>query len=305
MSLNYSEKNVSEALSRYSEQTESLLRSYFPDPSQTTDSLGSGVAAAMSYSLFAGGKRLRPALVLAASDMFGGSGSEQPLAAAVEMIHTYSLIHDDLPCMDDDDLRRGRPSCHVVYGYASALLAGDALLNLAYETIFRGYFTAENKERYMSAAADIARAAGISGMCGGQGLDIVSDNLPKSAELLQSIQRGKTGALLTACVVAGAAVAGADNAELELMRIYGEAIGEMFQIVDDVLDLVGDAESLGKNVNVDADNGTLTYPSLFGIEGSRQKIAELCETACGVCGTLGSRADFFADLAEYLAQRTK
>lgn len=258
--------------------------------------------SAMSYSLLAGGKRLRPVLLLLACEACGGnSESAMPAACALEMVHTYSLIHDDLPAMDDDDLRRGRPTNHKVYGEAMAILAGDALLTLAFELV-----AAEVQPPQIAAAccADLANAAGAVGMVAGQVADLEAEaSGVASLEMLEGIHRRKTGRLLCSALTMGARIAQADNDTLSRLREYGLNIGLAFQITDDLLDVRGNAEKIGKGVNKDAALGKLTYPSLLGIEASEQRAAALIESACQLLEPLGSRADGLRDLAQFVLHR--
>ncbi|HLU38641.1 MAG TPA: farnesyl diphosphate synthase [Planctomycetota bacterium] len=247
---------------------------------------------AMRYSLFAGGKRLRPVLTLAAADAVAEVPGDArrlalPVACALEMIHTYSLVHDDLPAMDDDTLRRGRPTSHVVFGEALAILAGDALLTEAFALVAREPETddADVCRRKLRAAALVARAAGATGMVGGQVLDLDEegqahgDDAHASALALEDVHARKTGALIRAATGAGAIMAGADAARCEAIDTYARELGLCFQIVDDILDVEGSAEQLGKSTGKDAASGKLTYPSLFGIERSRALAAECADRA--------------------------
>ncbi len=263
----------------------------------------SQLQAAMSYSLLAGGKRLRPVLVLLACEACGGSPEAAlPAACALEMVHTYSLIHDDLPAMDDDDLRRGRPTNHKVYGEALAILAGDALLTLAFELVAR-----DVQPPHIAAAccADLANAAGAVGMVAGQVADLEAESLTEAAtvELLEGIHRRKTGRLLCSALTMGARIAQADTDTLSRLQQYGLNIGLAFQITDDLLDVRGNAEKIGKGVNKDAALGKLTYPSLLGIEASEQRATALIEAACHLLEPMGSRAQPLRDLAQFILHR--
>ena len=229
-----------------------------------------GLLAAMEYSLMAGGKRLRPALLLAFNRFFGGNGEAAlPFAAAVECIHSYSLIHDDLPAMDDDDMRRGKPSCHKRFDEATAILAGDALLTDAFGLMASCAGTVP-PDRVVAAVAVMAESAGSPGMVGGQFLDMGYTGMPDiDLPRLRAMHAMKTGALITAACLCGAILAGADEAGRECARGYGRALGAAFQIADDILDETGDATLLGKPVGSDAAMGKVTYPSLVGLEKSR------------------------------------
>ncbi len=274
----------------------------------------------MGYSLLAGGKRLRPILVLLACEACGGAvESALPAACAIEMIHTYSLIHDDLPAMDNDDYRRGRLTNHKVYGDAMAILAGDALLTLAFEVIAR-----DTHPGSVAAAccADLAAASGWCGMVGGQVADLEAEQrearqttgrtsqndrgpLDSAAELrqLEAIHRRKTGRLLTSAVTLGARVAQADTNLLGRLEEFGKRVGLAFQIADDLLDVTGDAAKMGKNVGKDATLGKMTYPALLGLEGSRRKADDLIREACGLVEPMGDRARSLCELAKFVTKR--
>ncbi|MCL2874492.1 MAG: polyprenyl synthetase family protein [Defluviitaleaceae bacterium] len=221
---------------------------------------------AMSYSVLAGGKRLRPVLLIAACECFGGDiNYAMPFAVAVELIHTYSLIHDDLPAMDNDDLRRGKPTNHIVYGEAMAILAGDGLLNMAYEIM--SHFCAENDEiKYVNAMKEIAAAAGANGMVGGQAVDILSEGIEISGDVLEYIHKHKTASMICASLAAGAIVGGADPGDVERFRKVGNLIGFAFQVQDDILDYKGDEIKVGKSLGGDERNKKTTYISLHGID---------------------------------------
>lgn len=260
---------------------------------------------AMSYSLLAGGKRLRPVLVLMACEACGGdSEAALPAACAIEMIHTYSLIHDDLPAMDDDDYRRGRLTNHKVFGEAMAILAGDALLTLAFEVVAR-----DVRPAVVAAAccADLAFAAGACGMVGGQVADLEaesqSDRGSESLAHLQSIHRRKTGRLIRSALTMGGRIAQADVATLGTLDHYGTCIGLAFQIADDVLDVTGSQDKLGKGVGKDAGHGKLTYPGLIGLERSRQMARDLIDEACLAIAPWGERGRRLEALAHFVLER--
>ncbi len=251
---------------------------------------------AIRYSLFAGGKRLRPGLTLGAAEIIAGDDTAaMPAACAIEMVHTYSLIHDDLPSMDDDDLRRGRPTLHKVYGEATAILAGDGLFSMAFDLL------AETGRA--DVVREIARAAGVSGMVGGQILDLQSEGKPITLEALQRIHRAKTGALFRASVRSGALIAGADAARLDALTAYGEHVGLAFQIVDDILDVIGDAESLGKSPGSDNAQEKATYPGVAGLDHSRQLAKEAADSAIAALSDFGPEAEPFRDLARFMIER--
>jgi len=259
----------------------------------------------MRHSVFAGGKRLRPILCLETARMVGGCvplGVEE-LGAALEMLHTYSLIHDDLPALDNDDLRRGRPTCHKVFGEAIAILAGDALQTQSYEVLARLQCSAEAR---VSIIKEIAHATGtIDGMIGGQVMDLEAEHTPPDAKTLEYIHRSKTGALLTASVVTGGMYAGAADAQVQGLRDFGMNIGLAFQIVDDVLDLTQTSEQLGKTAGKDTASEKVTYPALFGIEASIKKADELIAKADAALDSYGERAQTLRELAAFLVERKK
>ncbi len=258
--------------------------------------------ASISYSLLAGGKRLRPVLVLLACEACGGDPElALPAACALEMVHTYSLIHDDLPAMDDDDLRRGRPTNHKVFGDAMAILAGDALLTLAFELVAKDVQPADVA---VACCADLANAAGAVGMVAGQVADLEAEaSGAASLEQLEAIHRRKTGRLLCSALTMGARIARADTDTLSRLREYGLHIGLAFQITDDLLDVRGNADKIGKGVNKDAVLGKLTYPSLLGETASEEWAAALIAKACGLIEPLGARAEKLRDLAKFILHR--
>lgn len=264
-----------------------------------------GLLQAMEYSLLAGGKRLRPVLCLAVAQMIGASREAVlPFAAAIEFIHTYSLVHDDLPAMDDDDLRRGKPSNHKMFGEATAILAGDGLLTEAFAVMasVAGVIPAD---RVVRAIAEVAVAAGSGGMVGGQQLDMeYTGRDGVSYDELRAMHAMKTGALIRCSCLAGAMLAGADDDDVDRLRVYGESIGAAFQIVDDILDEVGDEAQLGKPVGSDIEQGKTTYPSLMGIEKSRQLAQEHVDRAVEqLLLYTGAQADFLRCLAQYIVDR--
>ncbi len=265
----------------------------------------SSIHAAMRHSVFAGGKRLRPILCMEAAQMVHGCvppGIEE-LGAALEMLHTYSLIHDDLPALDNDDLRRGRPTCHKAFGEAIAILAGDALQTLAYEVLAGIECPAESR---VAIIAEIARATGtIGGMIGGQVMDLEAEHTRADALTLEYIHRSKTGALLTASVVTGGIYAGANQAQIAGLRSFGQNIGLAFQIVDDVLDVTQTSEQLGKTAGKDTAHDKATYPALFGIGASLQKADELVAAADSALDQFGDRAATLREIAKFLVERKK
>jgi len=261
---------------------------------------------AVRYSLFAGGKRIRPVLALAAGEAVGGGREEiMPLACAVEMIHTYSLVHDDLPAMDDDDLRRGKPTCHKVFGEAVAILAGDALLTRAFHLLaaMPPDWDETRIRRRVQATAVLGEACGTTGLIGGQVMDLESEGRAIDAGSLETLHRAKTGALLSACVRGGAILGGAGEASLALLARYSAAIGLAFQVVDDILDTTEGAEQLGKTAGKDEAAGKATYVSLHGLEGAREMAAALREEALDALGPLGPRGERLAEIARLIVDR--
>jgi geranylgeranyl diphosphate synthase, type II len=265
---------------------------------------------AMRHSVFAGGKRLRPVLCMEAGRMIGkstpaGSLPEKiaELGAALEMLHTYSLIHDDLPALDNDDLRRGRPTCHKVFGDAIAILAGDALQTQAYEVLSRLHCPPEARVRIIE---EIARGTGsVDGMIGGQVADLESEHTRPTPEILEYIHRAKTAALITASLVSGGLYAGANEKEVEHLRRFGQSVGLAFQIVDDILDVTQSSEQLGKTAGKDTAAQKATYPALFGIEESQRKADALVSSGFKELDSFGDRAETLKELARYLVERKK
>lgn len=259
---------------------------------------------AMRYSVFAGGKRVRPILVLAAGESLAGDREVLlHLGAGIEMMHTYSLIHDDLPALDNDDLRRGVPTCHKVFGEAMAILAGDALMTCCYQVLADLPKISDSVK--VRIIRELATATGtIQGMIGGQVVDLESEGKPVSPEALKYIHDSKTGALLTACVRCGALAAGAEPAELLALTEFGGKIGLVFQIVDDILDVTASSEVLGKTAGKDEKVKKATYPALYGIEASRQKARELLASALEDIRSFGEKAEALRDLARFVVNRT-
>ncbi len=256
---------------------------------------------AMRYSLLSGGKRLRGVLTLAACEMAGGEPEGAlPFACAVEMIHAYSLIHDDLPAMDNDTLRRGKPTNHVVYGEAVAILAGDALLTHAFEVM-----AASAHPRALAALREMAAAAGVGGMLRGQTLDVTLEGSAPQRALVEDIHRGKTAALLTAPVVAGLILAHAPDEWVEAGRRFGFHLGMAFQIVDDLLDIEGDPALMGKTLGKDQQEGKLTWPACVGVERARQDAAEHIRSAVSALSAFGERAAFLTWLAQDTLSRAQ
>ncbi len=260
---------------------------------------------AMRHSLEAGGKRLRPILLLAAHDLFPSARDPLPAAVAVECLHTYSLIHDDLPCMDDSDLRRGKPTCHVAFDEATALLAGDALLTFAFE-LLGSHYSGPSDANHLGGllTAELGKAAGSQMLVGGQMEDLLGEDAEPSADLLEFIHRNKTAALLTACLRMGLLLSdGADEDRLEAMGRGGLNLGLAFQIIDDILDVTTDAATLGKGVGQDENNHKLTYPALFGLDTSREKAREHTEAAIAAFEQIGGNNTLLISLANHMQWR--
>lgn len=264
---------------------------------------------AMRYSLFAGGKRIRPILCLAAGEAATDDGDISqrllPIACALEYIHTYSLIHDDLPAMDNDALRRGQPTNHMVFGEAGAILAGDGLLTLAFQLLCSDLCQAIPAEVRLKIAATIAAAAGPLGMVGGQALDIESEQSEITFERLQTIHGAKTGALITCSLQAGGLAAGADASQMTALTEYGEKIGLAFQIVDDILNVTSTTEQLGKAAGSDANRGKTTYPAFFGIPETRRRAQEAADQAIAALAGFNQQAEPLRRLATYITTRSK
>ena len=263
---------------------------------------------ALRYSLFAGGKRIRPILCLAAATAVGGPTATEdnllPIACALECIHTYSLIHDDLPAMDNDELRRGKPTNHILFGEAGAILAGDALLTWAFDLLSNPTHGNLDSEKRLHIIHVIARAAGPQGMVGGQALDIAHENTTFPFETLQTIHRNKTGALITASILAGGIGAGANTQQLDALKTYGDHIGLAFQIVDDLLNVTATTEQLGKKAGSDAELGKATYPAYFGVEETRARAQATVAKAKTALALFDDKAEPLRLLADYIYTRS-
>lgn len=291
---------------RYKSIVEEHLLDFIPE----IDHKSITIYESMKYSLTAGGKRLRPVLLLAACEFAGGDiNNAIPYACAIEYIHTYSLIHDDMPEMDNDDLRRGVPTNHKVFGEAMALLAGDGLLSTAFEVMHRDELLYLDEDirlkRRIRAAYEISKYAGCRGMVAGQVADIEAEGKQCSREMLDYIHINKTAALIMASVRAGAQLGGADDKMLESLTNYAENLGLAFQIVDDILDVVGDEATLGKKTGVDLENNKSTYPVLYGLEASQARLEELTQNAVDALADYYDNAEFFTQLVKDLAVRVK
>jgi geranylgeranyl diphosphate synthase type II len=302
--------SLKEYLVSRSQMADKALERYLPSKSQPP----SLIHEAMRYSIFAGGKRLRPILVMAAAETCGGKPSwVMPTACAVEMIHTYSLIHDDLPAMDNDDLRRGRPTSHKVYGEGMAILAGDALLTQAFEVMGMNAAVAPvRSENVVRAIQAVARGAGSQGMVGGQVVDtqmdkgrwlaFVDGDKSKSGKTIRYIHEHKTASLIIACLEAGAILANGTPKQVKALARYGLGIGLAFQVRDDVLDIIGDKKKLGKSGS-DADNKKMTYPAIFGIDESLKTADRLVRDAKDSVAVFGAKGKILSDLADYILNR--
>ena len=293
--------NLKEYLKRRQRLVDGALKRWVPGDREFPPQ----VYQAMSYSLFAGGKRLRPILALAAAEAVGGRIADAlPLACSLELIHTYSLIHDDLPSMDDDDLRRGKPTSHKVFGEALAILAGDALLTEAFHLLTRPDLMRDvSPLRRLRAINQVARAAGSYGMIGGQVMDIASEGQEIEPHLLEYIHSHKTGALIAASVCAGAIIGGASPSQCRALNGYGEKMGLAFQVIDDLLDVGGEEKKLGKAVGKDQAKGKATYPALFGIAESRRKAEVMVREALHHLQPFDGRANPLREIASFILER--
>jgi geranylgeranyl diphosphate synthase, type II len=292
---------LKETLKQGQQLADSALERLLPAGTQYPQS----IHQAMRHSVFAGGKRLRPILCMEAARMVRGelpTGVED-LGAAIEMLHTYSLIHDDLPALDNDDLRRGRPTCHVAFGEATAILAGDALQTYAYEVMSKLKCSAEARVKIVE---ELARGTGtIEGMIGGQVVDLEAEHQRPNGETLEYIHRAKTGALITSSLLTGCYFAGATADEVHKVREFGRAAGLAFQIADDILDVTQTSEQLGKTAGKDLTSEKATYPALYGLEKAEEIAAKLINQACGALDSFGDRAATLKEIARYLVERKK
>ena len=294
--------NFSEELKKRTEEIEGILERYLP----REEGFQRTVLEAMNYSVRAGGKRLRPMLMAESYRLFGGSGPVvEPFMAAMEMIHTYSLVHDDLPAMDNDEYRRGRKTTHVAYGEAMGILAGDALLNYAYETALTAFDTAPGNAGIPRALKILARKAGIWGMVGGQSVDVESEGQPLSREKLDFIYSLKTGALIEASMMIGAVLAGASEEDVQRIGQVASDVGLAFQIQDDILDVTSTVEVLGKPIHSDGKNNKPTYVTLEGLEKASQDVEEISARALRTLGSTGRENTFLEELIRYLISREK
>ena len=277
------------------------LEKFMPQPS----GLASEMITSMNYSLFAGGKRLRPILCIAGAEAVGGCADNVlPVACALELIHTYSLIHDDLPAMDNDDFRRGKPTNHKVFGEAVAILAGDGLLTLAFNLMARHGTEGGSREGVLMRVIDlISHAAGYKGMVGGQTADIAYEGKEPDPAVVHYIHRHKTGALIAASVTSGAILAGCNEEQERSINRYGQQVGLAFQIADDVLNIEGDSSVMGKDIGSDKARGKMTYPSVFGITDSKRAQEELVDSAIDSLTGFDKKADPLRNIARYIIER--
>lgn len=294
--------NFQDELKKRTEQIEELIRQYLP----AEEGFARTMAEAMNYSMCAGGKRLRPMLMLETNRLFGGDERlVRPFMAAIEMIHTHSLIHDDLPAIDNDDYRRGRLTTHKVYGEAMGVLSGVTLLNYAYETMLKAFEAAPGDERIIRAMGVMAEKSGIYGMLGGQGVDVENDGKPLDQEMLDYIYKHKTSALIEASMMAGAILAGAGTEQVKLIEKAASDIGLAFQIQDDILDVTSTSEELGKPVHSDEKNHKVTYVTLFGIQEASRQVAGLSKEAVAILDSLEQKNEFLCALIRELVSRRR
>ncbi|MCH5210836.1 MAG: polyprenyl synthetase family protein [Oscillospiraceae bacterium] len=291
---------MKEIIKERAAQIDKALNEYLP----SRDNPQSVIYDAMRYSLFAGGKRLRPLLMLETAKMCGGDENEIiPFACSMEMIHTYSLIHDDLPAMDNDDLRRGKPTSHIKFGEAIAILAGDALLNKAFEIVSE--YNGANPQRTIKAISVLANSSGTEGMIGGQIVDIESEGHTISSDKLEYLHSLKTGAIIRSSCVIGALLSDATDEKINAVDEFAKNLGIAFQIQDDILDVTGTEDELGKPIGSDAEENKNTYVSLFGLEKSKELSALYSGKAKDALSVFGDKAEFLSQLTDYLINRKK
>ncbi len=296
-------KDIKHYLTEKKAIIDNALKEYFPQ----TQGPAADVIKAMHYSLFAGGKRLRPILCLAGAEAVGGEESlVLPTACSLELIHTYSLIHDDLPALDDDQLRRGKPTNHTVFGEAMAILAGDGLLTEAFYLMTRtDLVNAFDPQRLLQVTHVIAEAAGYQGMVGGQAIDIQTQGREIDPALVEFIHSHKTGSLIDASVTSGAILGGGSKEQIKALRSYGVKIGLAYQIADDILDIEGDIMATGKGVGSDAKMGKNTYPSVFGLDNAKNVLKKTIEKAVQALDLFDAKADPLRQIAIYIMKRKK
>lgn len=294
--------NFKEELKIRTDHAEEVIRKWLPEETGFAKTM----AEAMNYSMCAGGKRLRPILLLESLRLFGGDENlAEPFMAGIEMIHTHSLVHDDLPAIDNDDYRRGRLTTHKVYGEAMGVLGGAALLNYAYETMFRAFDLTSKKELVIRAVRIMAEKTGIRGMLGGQSVDVENDGKPITREMLDYIYRHKTSALIEAPMMTGAVLGGAEEEELAAVERAAADIGLAFQIRDDILDVTATSEELGKPVHSDEKNNKITYVTLFGIQEASRQVEELSQRAVSTLNKLNRKNEFLTALIYEMVSRRK
>ena len=294
--------DIKKEIAEHTSQVEEIIKKYLPEETGYQKT----VMEAMNYSFLAGGKRLRPMLMQETYRLFGGTSDIiEPFMAAIEMIHTYSLIHDDLPAMDNDDYRRGRKTTHVVYGEAMGILAGDALLNFAFETACKGLMQDVGNPAVARAVQILAQKAGIYGMLGGQVVDVESEGQSLEREKLDFIYDLKTGALIEASMLIGAVLAGASEEEQQVILQVAKDVGLAFQIEDDILDVTSDIETLGKPIGSDEKNHKTTYVTIRGLEQSQKDVEEISERAIEGVASLSEKNIFLNELIRYLIHRKK
>lgn len=294
--------NFQDKLKEKTGRAEEVIKKYLPKE----EGFAKNMAQAMNYSMLAGGKRLRPLLMEETYRLFGGEEKViEPFMTGMEMIHTHSLIHDDLPAIDNDDYRRGRLTTHKVYGEAMGVLSGAALLNYAYEVMLQAFALTEEKERVIKALTLMANKTGIYGMLGGQSVDVENDGKPLTKEMLDYIYRNKTSALIEAAMMTGAVLAGAEEKEVEIIGEAAGKIGLAFQIQDDILDVTSTEEELGKPVHSDEKNNKVTYVSLFGIQEASEQVKRLSEEAVSLIRGLYQKNEFLCTLIQELVSRRK
>ena len=294
--------NFQDELKRRTDEIEEMFRSFLP----AEEGFARTMAQAMNYSMLAGGKRLRPMLIQETYRLFGGTEKvAEPFMAGMEMIHTHSLIHDDLPALDNDDYRRGRLTTHKVYGEAMGVLSGVALLNYAYETMLQAFSLTEDQDRVICALKVMAEKTGIYGMLGGQSVDVENDGKPLEKEMLDYIYRNKTSALIEASMMTGAILAGADEQQVAVVEEAAGNIGLAFQIQDDILDVTSTDEELGQPVHSDEKNNKVTYVTLFGIEEASRQVELISEKAIKLLKSLNKNNEFLYLLIEKLINRRK
>ena len=294
--------NFNKELEQKKKEIECLIAGYLPKE----EGFAKELARAMNYSMEAGGKRLRPILMAETYRMFGGESKViEPFLAAMEMIHTSSLIHDDLPAIDNDEYRRGKKTTHAVYGEAVGVLSGDALLNYAYETACRAFFLEPDNHRIGQALLVLSRKTGIYGMLGGQSVDVTNEGKPISKEMLDYIYENKTSALIEASMMVGAILAGASQDEVDRIEIIGNRVGLAFQIRDDILDITSTMEELGKPVFSDEKNHKVTYVTLRGLEQAAGDVEMISEEAVSLLEEFPQKNEFLQELVRYLVNRKK